>query len=102
MIIYNVTVKVDTDIEADWLDWMKTIHIPDVMNTGLFTNYRICRILNMHDQEGTSYAIQYTAPDMAALHRYQTQHAPALQKDHIQRYGDRAVVFRTLMEIIED
>ena len=100
MIIYNVTVKVDADIESDWFDWMKNIHIPDVMQTGYFTEFKICRILNMREQDGTTYAIQYFAPDMAALHRYQTQHAPALQKDHVQRYGDKTVAFRTLMEVL--
>ena len=33
MIIYNVTVGVDKSIEADWLAWMKEVHIPDVIKT---------------------------------------------------------------------
>ena len=37
MIIYNVTVSlVDQTIHEEWLNWMKTKHIPDVMNTGCF------------------------------------------------------------------
>ncbi len=37
MIIYNVTVKIDNDVVAEWLNWMQTVHIPDVMQTGYFT-----------------------------------------------------------------
>ena len=46
MIIYNVTVSlVDTTIQEDWLHWMKTKHIPDVMNTGCFLGNKICRLM---------------------------------------------------------
>jgi len=36
MILYNVTVKIMKPLEAEWLKWMKEVHIPDVINTGLF------------------------------------------------------------------
>ena len=36
MIIYNVTVKIDTNQYEDWLNWMKSEHIPKVMATGFF------------------------------------------------------------------
>ncbi|MEO8448027.1 MAG: DUF4286 family protein, partial [bacterium] len=28
MILYNVTVNVDDSVHDEWLEWMKTIHIP--------------------------------------------------------------------------
>ena len=70
MIIYNVTVSlVDQTIHEEWLNWMKTKHIPDVMNTGCFLSNKICRL--MVDDEIT-YAIQYTCKDLATLEKYQT------------------------------
>ena len=33
-ILYNVTVSIDKDVEKEWLEWMKKVHIPDVMRTG--------------------------------------------------------------------
>ncbi|MBT6516091.1 MAG: DUF4286 family protein, partial [Crocinitomicaceae bacterium] len=36
MIVYSVTVKVNQEIEENWLRWMKEVHIPDVMATGFF------------------------------------------------------------------
>ena len=41
MIIYNVTVSVEESIKADWLNWMKTEHIPEVMACGVFTKAQI-------------------------------------------------------------
>jgi hypothetical protein len=43
MILYNVTVSIDESVEKEWLQWMKEVHIPDVMNTGLFVSSKICR-----------------------------------------------------------
>ena len=38
MILYNVTVNIDTDVEEDWIEWMKETHIPEVMKTGFSLN----------------------------------------------------------------
>mgnify|MGYP002347735554 CR=1 FL=1 len=35
-LLYNVTIKVESDIHHEWLEWMKTVHIPDVMATNSF------------------------------------------------------------------
>ena len=44
MYIYNVTVSIDKELAEDWLNWMKTIHVPDVLNTGHFTGNKICKV----------------------------------------------------------
>lgn len=80
---------------------MKKVHIPDVLNTGMFHNHKICKILHDDDDGGVSYAIQYFCKDMATFQEYQAKHAKALQADHSERYKDKYVAFRTLMEVID-
>ena len=99
MIIYNVTVNVDTDVAEEWLQWMKTEHIPDVMATGLFLDNRICRVLT-DDPAEFSYAIQYTCTDMATYEIYKALHAPAMQRKHSERYDGKFAAFRTLLEVV--
>lgn len=100
MIIYSVTINIDNEVHDDWLKWIKEVHIPDVMRTGLFTESRIMKLLNV-DDEGTTYAIQYTARSMKDYERYQEEFAPALQAQHTQRYRDKFVAFRSLLEVME-
>ena len=99
MIVYNVTINVDADVAEEWLRWMKEVHIPDVMATGLFLDNRIMRIL-AEEEGGLSYAIQYTCADMATYERYKEQHAPRLQAETQKRYRGRFAAFRTLLEVV--
>ena len=101
MIIYNVTVSVEESIKTDWLNWMNTEHIPEVMATGVFTKAQINRVIIQGDSNNT-FAIAYTCPSMKDLHQYQIKFAPELQQKHVARYGDKAVAFRTIMEVIEE
>lgn len=101
MIKYNVTIGVDEDITTAWLDWMKKEHIPDVMDTGIFLKAQISRIINSSDSNNT-FAITYTCDSMKDLHYYQVNYATELQQKHIDRYGDKAVPFRTIMEVIQE
>ncbi|PCJ89595.1 MAG: hypothetical protein COA57_01630 [Flavobacteriales bacterium] len=100
MIIYNVTVKIDNNAHADWLEWMKTTHIPDVMATGLFTENKICKVL-VDEEDGTTYSIQYTCDNLQTLEKYQRKFAPKLQQQHTERYKGNFVAFRTLLEVVE-
>lgn len=97
MIVYNVTVKIEHDIHDDWMSWMKSKHIPDVLNTGLFVDNKIMKVL-VDEEDGVTYSIQYRVESWEKLKDYQDNHAPALQKEHTTRYEGKFVAFRTLLE----
>lgn len=98
MLVYNVTVGVDKDAEAEWLQYMKEKHIQAVLDTGLFVNSKMYRVL--HDQEdGTiSYSVQYFAKSIEDVQQYLEVFAPALIEDHRKRFHNRHVAFMTLLD----
>lgn len=102
MYLYNVTVKIDLEKHDDWLHWMQTVHIPDVMQTGMFTHFRLCKLLEQDESSGITYAIQYSCPNMGNYFTYQQEFAPKLQLQHNQRYQNYAVAFRTLLRVIDE
>ncbi|MBK8109991.1 MAG: DUF4286 family protein [Saprospiraceae bacterium] len=77
-VVYNVTIIIDHSVHDEWVDWMKNEHIPEVMATGKFTSWKMLRIIEDHNPDGLTYAIQYQAPDMEAYLTYQNECAPAL------------------------
>jgi len=98
MIIYNVTVGLDQSIEKEWLVWMKTVHIPNVMRTGKFVSQRVLKVLTHDDPASVSYAIQYTASTIELLQQYLDLHAPALRQEVQDKFGDKQIAYRTILE----
>lgn len=101
MILYNVTVSIDPAIHEEWLEWMKSTHIPDVMATGCFIEGRISRV-HGDEEGGLTFAVAYLAPDQNAYDRYQNEFAPTLQKEHSDRYAGRFAAFRTLLTVLDE
>lgn len=99
MIIYNVTVKVATAEAAEWLNWMKNEHLPDVMSTGLFTGYQLMRLLEQDDSEGFTYAVHLSCRTLSDYDLYVRDHAPRLRMEHHRRFP-RNVAFRSVLELI--
>ena len=100
MIIYNVTSKVSWAIHDAWLEWMKLVHIPEVMSTGLFSGNRFVRLLETDEEDGPTYAIQYYMDEMDDYTGYLEKHAPAFRDKVLQKWGGEVISFRTLMEVI--
>lgn len=101
MILYNVTVSIDPETSVEWLDWMRTTHIPDVMATGCFIESRISRVQG-EEENGVTYAITYLSPSQDKIDEYQRMHAPILQKDHAAKFSGKFAAFRTLLSVIEE
>jgi hypothetical protein len=99
--LYNVTIKIESSIEQEWLKWMIESHVPDVMNTGFFDSYRICK-LDIVDEEDTepAYVFQYICSSRERLDNYFTNHAPKLRDDVFKKFGNQFFAFRTTMEVI--
>ena len=97
MIIYSVTITIKASIEAEWVDWMKTAHVPDVLRTGCFAECHIHKVLGSEGDEPV-YVMQYQCRSMEEYHRYRDNFAPALQKDHTERFAGKFRGSRQLLE----
>lgn len=99
MILYNVTINIDDIVHDEWLNWMKKVHIPEVLNTGMFFDNKICKI-HAESDGGISYSIQYLAKNWEDYNRYQDEFAPKLQKEHTLKYQGKFAAFRTILEVV--
>lgn len=98
MYIYNVTVNIDDSVHHEWLKWMKEVHIPDVMDTGLFLRNRILEVM-VDEESGKTYSIQYTVKDLETLRLYQEVYASRLQQEHTDKFEGKFVSFRTILRV---
>ena len=100
MILYNITIKIESDVHDNWLQWMQQTHIPAYIKTGLFTEYKFCRIMGDADEQGITYALQFVSKDTKTFQIYQQLHAKRLQNLQAERFPGKYVTFRTLMEVV--
>ena len=101
MLIYNVTVKVDWTVHDAWVQWMLKEHMPEMLNTGCFTNTQLLRLLETDEEDGPTYAAQYFAENKKDYDRYINDHSIAIRKKYNEKWGPQVHAFRTLMEVIE-
>ena len=100
MIVHNITVKVDRSIDADWLNWQKEENIPVIMDTQLFSEYKLFRLMEQ-GEEGNTYIIQLFANTAAQLQEFLQQHDQTLREKAFKKWGDRFISFRTTMEVVK-
>jgi hypothetical protein len=98
MFVYNITIKIHSSIINAWLNWQQQEHIPDVMATGQFTDYSFYKLLGQDDEEGQTYVVQYFASSKESYERYINEFAEGLRKKAIDKWGDKFIAFRTVME----
>lgn len=98
MLLYNETIGIDPEIETTWLKWVKEEYIPRAMETGLFVEYKIFKILQDTEDETISYSIQYFSPSIDHIQQYIEVFAPTLIEEHRKLFVNKHVIFRTLLE----
>ena len=100
MIIYNVTIKVEHSIAEEWMSWLKNEHIPDLIATGCFTHATILHLLEADDTEGITYAVQYHAESKALYNRYIENFSEMMRKKATDKWGDKFIAFRSVMQVV--
>ncbi|HVT85450.1 MAG TPA: DUF4286 family protein [Chitinophagaceae bacterium] len=101
MIVYNITMKVDPSIEKDWIKWQREEHIPEILATGLFTEHKFFRLLEQDETDGVTYVIQYFASSLENYQQYVEKFAPLFRKKASDKWKDRFVGFRTVMQVVQ-
>lgn len=101
MYIYNVTINIDETIHNEWLEWMKSKHIPDMLATGKFSKALMTRVLVEEEMGGMTYSVQYTTKTKAILQQYYAEDANRLRADS-KRFEGKFVAFRTELEIVSE
>ncbi len=102
MIIYNVTVNIDETVHDEWLEWMKTEHIPQVLATGKFKEAKLTKVLIEEEKGGMTYSTQFRAFSRESLDSYYKQDADLLRTEGLKRFADKMLAFRTELEIIDE
>ena len=101
MFIYNVTTKVAAPIEAPWLVWLQGQHIPDMMATECFSDATILQLLEIDDDEGPTFAIQYKVESKALYNRFIEKHTATMRQKAFDKWGNQFIAFHSFMQVVD-
>jgi len=100
MLIFNETFIIDDAIADEWLAWIKNNHIPSVLGTGLFDDYRMYAILDSPN-EGITYCLQFQTDKIERYSDFYYKHLEGIHAEHNKQFEERFALFHTLMESVE-
>ena len=100
MIVYNITAKVTWVIAEDWLDWQRQEHIPQMLETGLITDYKIFRLLEQDEEEGPTFTMQFFFASWENYETYTRNFSNNLRTLSQSLWGDQYIAFRTVMQLV--
>jgi hypothetical protein len=100
-VLYNVTVGINPTKIEEWKRFMREEHLPKIFASNCFESYRMCRIID-EQADSTTLAVQYVAHSLEHLKKYNTIYAPQLQTEHMDKFGDDAVAYRSVLDILEE
>jgi len=101
MIVYNISIKINNAIGAEWVDWQKEEHIPDVMATGQFYDVKFYRLLEQHESDDLTYIVQYFASSIDHYNTYIRDFAQSLRQKAFDKWGSQFIAFRTIMQAVD-
>ena len=100
MLLYNVTIGIDKSVEQEWLTWMRENYIPGALSSQMLRECKIYKVLHDEDEPTVSYSIQFFSESIQHINLYLEKIEPILSEALKQRFRDRHVAFRTLLQEI--
>lgn len=101
MYIYNVTITLEPEIEAQWLQWMQQEHIPQMIHTGKFLGALMTKVLTDQDLGGPTYSVQYRCTSKAMLQSYYNEDAENMRAQSAP-FAGKFIAFRTELDVIQE
>jgi hypothetical protein len=79
---------------------MQNEMIPAMMAIGIFTHYRLVKLLECDETDGPTYAIQYFTSSLVNYSRFNKDFADALRQKGVGKWGNQFVEFSTVMQVL--
>jgi hypothetical protein len=101
MLIVNTTYNVSENCRKDWLIWIHSDYIPEVIRTGFLVNPRFYRLLIENEPGTESYALQFEVKNQETLDGWFQKYGMNIQETMSHRFHENVLGFTTLMEAVE-
>jgi hypothetical protein len=95
MVIYEITAAVRADLIEEYEKYMRSRHVPDLLETGYFRRAYFARSAE------NCYRVQYHARDQKALDDYLLTRAGQLRADFLEHFPEGIELSRQIWEVLQ-
>lgn len=101
MIVFNTTFHVDEIIQDDFIEYMLQVFIPMSTKSGLLTSARLAKIFGKEEDEGLSFAMEFSVDDIVAMEKWNAEESKNVFNPLMERFKEKLIGFSTLMQTID-
>lgn len=99
-IIYEVSLKIDPDIQLNFLSWLND-HVSEMLQLPGFLSGEIFQEITVSDiVKQSDYAVRYELKDEAALQNYIAHFSQKMRADGLRRFGNQFQASRKVFKPI--
>lgn len=95
-IIYEVNIKISSDVVNDYLSWLNE-HISEILNIDGFQSAKLYKE-DITSSDFFALTIHYTISNRTALETYFSEYAETMRQKGIDRFGDKFSATRRILE----
>lgn len=97
MDILNITFNVENGAIREWKKFMAQVFIPYANVQGKFSGHNYYKVM-VDDPNSETYSYQLIATDETIINAFLKEIFPALQREMTQAFGEKALLFHTLLK----
>ncbi|PHX75064.1 MAG: hypothetical protein CK547_00305 [Chitinophagaceae bacterium] len=101
MILYNITSNVAHEVIDEWLSWLNNILIPEIMEVGVFNDFKFFQLLDIDETDGKTYTIQFFCDNEQACREFISEAGPAFIRKSELMWGNSVYNFRSILKSVQ-
>ncbi len=102
MYLYNITYNINDEIQQRWLQWMRNIHIPEVLKNSNFSAAKLIKVLMDEELGGITYSVQYQADTKEKLNLFLNNSTFNTFEIMSKEFPNQFVTFSTELKVVEE
>jgi hypothetical protein len=100
MILFNVTCHIEKSINPVFKDWIKSVYLPKLSESGFVSNAILLKLLTEIDDQTFTYSIQIEFDSMPYYSQFQLENEQIFLDEIQQQFVGKIFTFATLLEKI--
>lgn len=97
MYILNITFNVENTVLDNWKEFMAQVFIPYANVKEHFSGHNYYKVM-LEDPNASTYSYQLISEEFRNIEEFQGEIFPALQREMMQAFSDKVLLFSTILE----